>query len=227
MTNDTRSCNTIQHVNREYGKLYSEIGLGTTIWSPLASGLLTGKYSKDAFPEGSRLADGSFEGKTKFLRDGLLSGKGLNGLETTGTRPLPPLPRYQRLLPRQHWVVTLCRSDLDRILEIVDDLKPIAEKLGCTLPQLAIAWVLFLSLSPSWHRYCRGGQTNSHDRPRGTHARTKTVCEEPARVDGDHGRLQGRAGPRELQGPRRAPQAHPRRPRRNREGAEEQARRIP
>jgi aryl-alcohol dehydrogenase-like predicted oxidoreductase len=26
----------------------------------------------------------------------------------------------------------------------VDDLKPIAEKLGCTLPQLAIAWVLFL-----------------------------------------------------------------------------------
>ena len=28
----------------EYKKLYSEIGLGTTIWSPLASGLLTGKY---------------------------------------------------------------------------------------------------------------------------------------------------------------------------------------
>ncbi len=28
----------------EYEKLYSEIGLGTTIWSPLASGLLTGKY---------------------------------------------------------------------------------------------------------------------------------------------------------------------------------------
>jgi aryl-alcohol dehydrogenase-like predicted oxidoreductase len=79
-------------MNREYGKLYSEIGLGTTIWSPLASGLLTGKYTKDAFPEGSRLADGSFEGKTKFLRDGLLSGKGLNGLETTGTPPCP-LPR--------------------------------------------------------------------------------------------------------------------------------------
>ncbi|HWY38125.1 MAG TPA: aldo/keto reductase, partial [Bacteroidia bacterium] len=28
----------------EYKKLYEEIGLGTTIWSPLASGLLTGKY---------------------------------------------------------------------------------------------------------------------------------------------------------------------------------------
>jgi voltage-dependent potassium channel beta subunit len=30
----------------EYHRLYNEIGLGTTIWSPLASGLLTGKYNK-------------------------------------------------------------------------------------------------------------------------------------------------------------------------------------
>jgi voltage-dependent potassium channel beta subunit len=33
-------------VEREYARLYSEIGIGTTIWSPLASGLLTGKYAK-------------------------------------------------------------------------------------------------------------------------------------------------------------------------------------
>jgi aryl-alcohol dehydrogenase-like predicted oxidoreductase len=38
---------------REYAPLYDRIGLGTTIWSPLASGLLTGKYS-DGIPEGSR-----------------------------------------------------------------------------------------------------------------------------------------------------------------------------
>ncbi|MEJ2580967.1 MAG: aldo/keto reductase, partial [Acidobacteriota bacterium] len=38
---------------REYAPLYARIGLGTTIWSPLASGLLTGKYS-DGIPEGSR-----------------------------------------------------------------------------------------------------------------------------------------------------------------------------
>jgi aryl-alcohol dehydrogenase-like predicted oxidoreductase len=38
---------------REYAPLYERIGLGTTIWSPLASGLLTGKYS-DGIPEGSR-----------------------------------------------------------------------------------------------------------------------------------------------------------------------------
>lgn len=33
-------------VEREYARLYSETGIGTTIWSPLASGLLTGKYAK-------------------------------------------------------------------------------------------------------------------------------------------------------------------------------------
>ena len=40
-------------VEEEYLPLYREIGLGTTIWSPLASGLLTGKYRK-GIPEGSR-----------------------------------------------------------------------------------------------------------------------------------------------------------------------------
>jgi voltage-dependent potassium channel beta subunit len=38
---------------REYAPLYERIGLGTTIWSPLASGLLTGKYA-DGVPQGSR-----------------------------------------------------------------------------------------------------------------------------------------------------------------------------
>jgi voltage-dependent potassium channel beta subunit len=38
---------------REYAELYDRVGLGTTIWSPLAGGLLTGKYN-DGIPEGSR-----------------------------------------------------------------------------------------------------------------------------------------------------------------------------
>jgi len=38
----------------EYARLYSSIGLGTTIWSPLASGLLTGKYN-DATPTDTRI----------------------------------------------------------------------------------------------------------------------------------------------------------------------------
>ena len=37
----------------EFNKLYSEIGLGTTIWSPLASGILTGKYNNEV-PTGTR-----------------------------------------------------------------------------------------------------------------------------------------------------------------------------
>jgi aryl-alcohol dehydrogenase-like predicted oxidoreductase len=40
-------------VEKEYLPLYREIGLGTTIWSPLASGLLTGKYERGT-PPGSR-----------------------------------------------------------------------------------------------------------------------------------------------------------------------------
>lgn len=41
-------------VEKEYANLYRDIGLGTTIWSPLASGLLTGKYN-NGIPKGSRL----------------------------------------------------------------------------------------------------------------------------------------------------------------------------
>ena len=42
-------------VEREFHRLYSEIGLGTTVWSPLASGVLTGKY-REGTPEGSRMS---------------------------------------------------------------------------------------------------------------------------------------------------------------------------
>jgi voltage-dependent potassium channel beta subunit len=52
--------------SREYERVYKEYGYGTTIWSPLASGLLTGKYSK-GIPEGSR---GTLQGYD-WLRDHL------------------------------------------------------------------------------------------------------------------------------------------------------------
>ena len=55
-----------RRVEREYRRLYEDIGLGTTIWSPLASGLLTGKYA-DGVPEDSR---GALEGY-EWLRDRL------------------------------------------------------------------------------------------------------------------------------------------------------------
>ena len=49
-------------VETEYARLYEDIGLGLTTWSPLASGLLTGKY-QDGIPEGSRGE------KVEFLRE--------------------------------------------------------------------------------------------------------------------------------------------------------------
>ena len=49
-----------ERVEKEYAKLYQEIGLGTTTWSPLASGLLTGKYN-DGIPAGTRVTIKGFE----------------------------------------------------------------------------------------------------------------------------------------------------------------------
>ena len=97
---------------REYAPLYrSPLQYGTTTWSPLASGLLSGKYSNKKFEGGdNRLG---LQGDSSWLRKELESGQGLNGLE---------------------------ERSVDRILEIVDNLRPIAEKLGVTMAQLALAW---------------------------------------------------------------------------------------
>lgn len=59
-------------VEREYAPLYDDVGLGTTIWSPLASGLLTGKYN-DGIPDDSRLATEGYE----WLQDQVLIEKRL------------------------------------------------------------------------------------------------------------------------------------------------------
>lgn len=47
-------------VEREYARLYTDYGLGTTTWSPLASGVLSGKYG-DGIPAGSRATLKGFE----------------------------------------------------------------------------------------------------------------------------------------------------------------------
>ena len=60
-----------ERVEVEYAPLYRELGLGTTIWSPLASGLLTGKYN-DGIPAGSRLDTPGYEWlqRSMFENDG-------------------------------------------------------------------------------------------------------------------------------------------------------------
>jgi len=90
-----------ERFEKEYLPLYERMGLGTTIWSPLAGGLLTGKYN-DGIPEGSR---GDLEGY-EWLR-----------------------PRFEGDEP-------------ERKIAKVRQLAPIAQELGCTLAQLAIAWCL-------------------------------------------------------------------------------------
>lgn len=60
-----------KRVEQEYSRLYDVIGLGTTIWSPLASGLLTGKYN-NGIPADSRMNLPGYE----WLRDRLQSERG-------------------------------------------------------------------------------------------------------------------------------------------------------
>ena len=83
-------------VEQEYAPLYAEPGIGLTTWSPLASGLLTGKY-RDGVPPGSR---GSLP-RLKFLVEDLTD-KAKNAA--------------------------------------VAKLGAIAQELGCSVAQLAIAW---------------------------------------------------------------------------------------
>ena len=65
-----------ERVEVEYAPLYAEFGLGTTIWSPLASGLLTGKYNH-GIPADSRLGQPGAE----WLQRGALGDPGSRRLE--------------------------------------------------------------------------------------------------------------------------------------------------
>ena len=62
-------------MEKEYLGLFDSEGMGTTIWSPLASGVLTGKYN-NGIPDGSRMSLPDY----KFLRDKLESKEGSDRL---------------------------------------------------------------------------------------------------------------------------------------------------
>lgn len=64
-------------VEGEFRPLYENYGLGTTVWSPLASGVLTGKYN-EGIPDGSRLSLPGYE----WLRDMWETEEGLQKIET-------------------------------------------------------------------------------------------------------------------------------------------------
>ena len=73
-----------ERVESEYRPLYEGIGLGTTIWSPLASGMLTGKY-RDGIPEGSRPTLPGYEWLRKHFEND--KGRGI----IAKTRDLEPI----------------------------------------------------------------------------------------------------------------------------------------
>jgi len=60
-------------VEVEYAQIYKTVGLGTTTWSPLASGVLTGKYNDD-FPAATRLSIVGLE----WLKDSALAEQNLS-----------------------------------------------------------------------------------------------------------------------------------------------------
>lgn len=67
-------------IENEYLQIFKTVGLGTTIWSPLASGLLTGKYN-NGIPEGSRLSIPGFE----WLKDKTYAEEKLNKMRAYET----------------------------------------------------------------------------------------------------------------------------------------------
>lgn len=60
-------------MENEFLTIFNTVGLGTTIWSPLASGLLTGKYNS-GIPEGSRFSLSGFDWlKEQWMKENLLN----------------------------------------------------------------------------------------------------------------------------------------------------------
>jgi aryl-alcohol dehydrogenase-like predicted oxidoreductase len=92
---------TRERVEREYAPLYRSFGLGTTVWSPLAGGLLTGKYEQ-GIPPGTRVS----------------------------------LPGYEWL--RERYV----GPDAELRIAKVRRLRVVADELGISTAQLALAWCL-------------------------------------------------------------------------------------
>ncbi|XP_015147135.1 voltage-gated potassium channel subunit beta-1 isoform X1 [Gallus gallus] len=90
-----------EKVEVQLPELYHKIGVGAMTWSPLACGIISGKYG-NGVPESSRAALKCYQ----WLKEKIISEEG----------------RKQQTK--------------------LKDLSPIAERLGCTLPQLAVAWCL-------------------------------------------------------------------------------------
>jgi aryl-alcohol dehydrogenase-like predicted oxidoreductase len=68
-----------EKLERDYLEVFKNVGLGTTVWSPLASGLLTGKYNQ-GIPAESRLGMEGFE----WLKDRWMAEEKINKVKALG-----------------------------------------------------------------------------------------------------------------------------------------------
>lgn len=78
-----------KRVEKEYARLYEDEGIGLTIWSPLASGLLTGKYV-DGIPEGSRATLPGYEWLRDILTDPAANEKAKKVVEVASRLDVTP-----------------------------------------------------------------------------------------------------------------------------------------
>lgn len=123
-----------RRVEQEYARLYEDIGLGLTTWSPLASGLLTGKY-RQGIPPGSRGAMDNLA----FLRGALtdpqrneaVAGLGQIAQELSVTTAQLAIA-WCALNPRVSSVIT----GASRVEQLRDNLKAVE-----LLPRLTPQWV--------------------------------------------------------------------------------------
>jgi voltage-dependent potassium channel beta subunit len=125
-------------VERDYEPIYDTYGLGTTIWSPLASGLLTGKYN-DGVPQDSRAALPGYE----WLREIVEGPK--------GKRRLPQVAALAKIaegagLPIHHMALLWCLRNprvstvilgASKLEQLHDNLKALEHKAALTPEVLA------------------------------------------------------------------------------------------
>jgi len=95
-----------KRVEVELAPLFDHYGMGTTVWSPLMGGILTGKYNQ-GIPDGTRVSD-------------------------------PMLPAFVK----QRYEEPFLPENKETTLKKLQELGKVAEDLGCTQAQLAIAWCM-------------------------------------------------------------------------------------
>ncbi|KAG5274734.1 hypothetical protein AALO_G00139550 [Alosa alosa] len=124
-----------EKVEVQLPELFHKIGVGAMTWSPLACGIISGKYDSGV-PPYSRASLKGYQ----WLKDKILSEEGMQW-----SAGVSVFEQVCCVVGRQgyQWLKDKILSEEGRRQQAkLKELQAIAERLGCTLPQLAIAWCL-------------------------------------------------------------------------------------